>query len=814
MITLDATQQGIIDEDWATYSWLFDITLDPGGSPSTVYYSTKNHTYNAHTYLPKIISDKFNGGPQEKRILTEQNVIPETNYDFSITNVDGGLDASDFYDAEILLSLLLKGGKETGEHDGGDDSAILSVSTATWTVDALIGKYIENSTDGSSGIISDNDETTITVTLSGGDNDWDDGDTYVIHDAYEEIIRQWKMYIPTNYVKAEYDQIDITAVDFLQKYLDGVWPNRPLVKDLYPSTDPDNARKQDNLCVPIPIGTCYIPIRSVYIEADATRYYVLGLDSDTYTIDEVRAPRGKGDSVWTSDNFTFTQATKGVYKVFSPVISDSDRDGTADSTGFWLDGDTFMDILVKFKIDRTKDINGTSTGTHNGGDDAALLTDSTASWVADSLIGAYAVNKTDGSYGLITDNTDTTVTATLAGGTGNEWDDDDVYVIGGPASVIRFVLTDSTDGMGVDTADIDDDLFGAAEVIYAGWELTFQGGFYLQQEREFVLTQLLAQCHSTFTRRAKIGLKVLSKTSQKTITTVVKDSFRSDKLERSQNDSGYVAWNPNYAVDDSEMITDSDDRDFENDAGNWIYYTPGYSLAQSDDYSHGGTYSGKITSDADGSKIIALDTADATAFQTGKRYRFSAWIYYPSGMIWNTPANLYIGNIDATILRQVPSNLGIVDEWQYIYTDIYISGEDVDGYVYMYLGYTIWDNQTLYVDDISCVMRSSGSAEDVLIKKLVDADGDTDYPSSDIFNCPLINNSIHAQNLGHLRLQRLLLKDSKQSFKHNYSLVALEPVDTITINNADYGGNYDVMVDSSHIKKELQTEFTTYSFTV
>lgn len=52
----------------------------------------------------------------------------------------------------------------TGSHTGADDQAtVMTDSTAAFTVDALIGYQIFNSTDGSSGIITDNDATTITV---------------------------------------------------------------------------------------------------------------------------------------------------------------------------------------------------------------------------------------------------------------------------------------------------------------------------------------------------------------------------------------------------------------------------------------------------------------------------------------------------------------------------------------------------------------------------------------------------------------------------------------------------------------------------
>jgi len=73
-----------------------------------------------------------------------------------------------------------------------------------------------------------------------------------------------------------------------------------------------------------------------------------------------------------------------------------------------------------------------SGGTQDGGDGKAILTDSARIWVNDELIGYTVYNLTDGSSGVITDNDGTTVTATLAGGANNHWDDDDVYWIDKP----------------------------------------------------------------------------------------------------------------------------------------------------------------------------------------------------------------------------------------------------------------------------------------------------------------------------------------------------------------------------------------------
>lgn len=80
----------------------------------------------------------------------------------------------------------------------------------------------------------------------------------------------------------------------------------------------------------------------------------------------------------------------------------------------------------------------TSTGTHTGSDDAAILTDTSASWTPGALVGEWVHNYGDKdladwnparSYGQITANTENTVTVTLTGGVENDWDTEDPYLI-------------------------------------------------------------------------------------------------------------------------------------------------------------------------------------------------------------------------------------------------------------------------------------------------------------------------------------------------------------------------------------------------
>lgn len=73
-----------------------------------------------------------------------------------------------------------------------------------------------------------------------------------------------------------------------------------------------------------------------------------------------------------------------------------------------------------------------ASGTHTAAPSATVMTDAAAHLQAGELVGLTIVNVTDGSSGVITANTETTVTvAALAGGTLNQWTVADVYTIEG-----------------------------------------------------------------------------------------------------------------------------------------------------------------------------------------------------------------------------------------------------------------------------------------------------------------------------------------------------------------------------------------------
>ncbi|GAG55526.1 unnamed protein product, partial [marine sediment metagenome] len=78
----------------------------------------------------------------------------------------------------------------TGTHTGSDDVSVLTDSTQDWETNELVGFMVYNKTDGSSGSVISNTDTTITAVLTGGtEHDWDEGDEYIIQKPNKKPIR-------------------------------------------------------------------------------------------------------------------------------------------------------------------------------------------------------------------------------------------------------------------------------------------------------------------------------------------------------------------------------------------------------------------------------------------------------------------------------------------------------------------------------------------------------------------------------------------------------------------------------------------------
>jgi hypothetical protein len=171
--------------------------------------------------------------------------------------------------------------------------------------------------------------------------------------ANEAVIRSWRFRIET--CSNLYQCLNFDCVDFLQAVLDGRYPNTPLVKDTFLSKNTD---QETDVCVPLPFGECYVPLRPVY--AGGSLGYLIGPDGPDYTITEVRSPRSWGaKSTWSSADYTMADAVETDpqardWTLIYPRIARSRGDLAApDVTGIWQEGERFLDIPAQFSRDDT-----------------------------------------------------------------------------------------------------------------------------------------------------------------------------------------------------------------------------------------------------------------------------------------------------------------------------------------------------------------------------------------------------------------------------------------------------------------------------
>jgi len=83
----------------------------------------------------------------------------------------------------------------------------------------------------------------------------------------------------------------------------------------------------------------------------------------------------------------------------------------------------------------------------------------------------------------------------------------------------------------------------------------------------------------------------------------------------------------------------------------------------------------------------------------------------------------------------------------------------------------------------------------------------------DVLECPFVQDSQDIQRIGKLYGQRKFQQDADVGFTLLGTRLALQPDDVITINEANYGGNYAILIDSIKITNTLELQFTCTKFT-
>jgi flagellin-like protein len=137
--------------------------------------------------------------------------------------------------------------------------------------------------------------------------------------------------------------------------------------------------------------------------------------------------------------FAFTVITTGLFS--SESAKDSAQKGVAQAKA---------SLAPKGAVVLTEALSG---GAHDGLADAAVLTDTTASFITEgAVVGDTIRNTTDGSSSIITALTATTITGVLAGGTDNDWDIADAYEV--DLDQVATVKFKATLGAGADALSL------------------------------------------------------------------------------------------------------------------------------------------------------------------------------------------------------------------------------------------------------------------------------------------------------------------------------------------------------------------------
>ncbi|MCL6584670.1 MAG: hypothetical protein K6U11_13695 [bacterium] len=415
---------------------------------------------------------------------------------------------------------------------GSPESGILAPSKITITVNFKnnnISGYRPSAFEGA----------TITIRLIG---------TTTPGSSYIELM-SWSFKVVTAY--AINQVMTLECQDWFTPYLEGDFPNTPLVSELFPT----DIMKADNVCVPVIYGVPYIPVRWIQKTQEAT--YV---DAQTFTV--------SGDQTALFSAGQFLLANCGVEGVKSCwVLSSSYSSGITTVT------------LTEASDDLTSNLTTVSTdhyllGPHRnkGGNPITYTVYRVRTPQEVNFKTVYTVSEYTFKQDVITDagGNSWAVMQVLCDDANKDGENDasgfwgvigkeiydvpmrftrnDRYNLTNPVNVLSDILSEWGLSDKIDSAS-----FAEAANIMNSRVLMVDIGLWYRMPREKLISKLLTLMGMILIIRDKIYAKVLTKTSQRPIGSahIVPGTFSIQRtITEKQKDSGYVTWRP--TIDDPQ----------------------------------------------------------------------------------------------------------------------------------------------------------------------------------------------------------------------------------------------------------------------
>jgi hypothetical protein len=362
---------------------------------------------------------------------------------------------------ESEAGTILDGQKAIGTHTGSSGASVLTDSTKSFTINELVGYYLVNTTDNSSTTITANTATTITGTLSGGtDNDWDAGDSYKVMARYGVWSHESPgVQLENLTVKNCYFGImghqndDITLRDVTTSncvFGRGIESNsrmEVLRGSNGTASEPNtrnyfikNGQLQENDSSQASFvengflidGDSWVYCLRVKIDSTASKNVIQSTGSPWFEFDNCNIYGGGSNFISGVYGKLFFSNGCMVGDFSSAIFSN--HSGYAETSGLchFYNNQFIVSTTKGMPVYNLGNCDANAaTGDHDGANNSAVLTDTSQDWVVDQFIGLTLNNTTDGSTTTVTSNTETTITGILSGGTDNDWDTGDSYVLTG-----------------------------------------------------------------------------------------------------------------------------------------------------------------------------------------------------------------------------------------------------------------------------------------------------------------------------------------------------------------------------------------------
>lgn len=618
--------------------------------------------------------------------------------------------------------------------------------------------------------------------------------------ASETIIRQFKFRIKD--AITIYQKMTLTCEDYLQGFLAGDYPNTPFIKSLFYGDDV--SIDDDNVCVPIPFGTAYVPLRSVYVgdsvtltgttfscvaSSDGARCQIVDSASGFANVEIGRLITVSGfTEAANAGTFQVLARTNGTIEIASDagLVTEAAGDAVTIKVGsrYYVLGPSARTYTIA-RVRSPRDSGVKSEWTAAGGYTFTQATKTDPDSVTWKMF-----------HPIISDvNQDGTPDAPGYWRNGGlfldmptQFSRDDTVSLTNPADVIEFILKD----MGLVAGDLDATSFAAAKATYSTWEKDSATELMPNQvDRDFSGASAWADHDLVSTGGTYDETGDLSIHSH----AINADCYLP------------VASAPTTPGKTYKLTVD-----VANLHGTWRIYD--YSATQllttitADGAAQEHYF---IATTAGGLRIIADNTDGVADFdnfslkESGLEFNGALWYKETRESLLArllTMCHSYLTFADkiylkvrsktsratitqATVLKQSGS------AGSFTYRGSSLKGLSNCGHIH-------W--------------QPANEAQDKFLCALVPVKASKTVISSESIEVTFVQDSQNAQRIGTLYYQRKLGKMADISFPGKATLLALEPDDIITINYGDYGGNYDVLVDSISISRDLTMQINGVRF--